>query len=84
MKMKFSGFLALSLLSISILSYGFSGVAYADSHNIPPISVSTEFPSYENGDRVKLNGDIRDYDPDAGTGLTFVIKSPDGNQFGNT
>ncbi len=81
MKMRLAGFLALLLLSISILSYGFNGTVFADSHNIPPISAKTELPSYENGDRVELNGSIRDYDSDidSGKALTFVIKSPDGN-----
>ena len=81
MKMRLTGFLALSLLSISILSYGFSGAVFADSHNIPPISASTEFPSYENGDRVVIDGSIRDYDSDVDSekDITFVIKAPDGN-----
>ena len=64
MKMRLSGFLMFAILSISIVSYGFSGSAFADSHNIPPISAQTELPTYENGDRVLVDGTIRDFDPD--------------------
>ena len=62
MKMRITGFLAFALLSISILSYGVNGSAFGDSHNIPPLSASTELPSYGNGDRVSFSGNIRDYD----------------------
>jgi len=46
MKMRLTGFLAVALLSISILSYGISGPAFADEHNIPPVSVSTDLTVY--------------------------------------
>ena len=62
MKMRFAGFLMFAILSISIVSYGFSTSVFADSHNIPPISAKTEIPSYENGDRVYVDGSIRDFD----------------------
>jgi hypothetical protein len=58
-KMKLTGFLAFALLSISILSYGVSGAAFADSHNLPPISVSSELTIYSNGSNVVVSGDIR-------------------------
>jgi len=81
MKMKFIAFLAFALLSISILSYGVNGSVFADSHNIPPISASTELPTYGNGGKVVVSGDIRDYDSvlHAGQDITFVIKSPTNN-----
>ena len=81
MKMKLVAFLAFALLSISILSYGVNGSVFAESHNIPPISASTELPTYENGDTVVVSGDIRDYDSvlHAGQDITFVIKSPTNN-----
>jgi hypothetical protein len=81
MKMKLVAFLAFALLSISILSYGVNGSVFADSHNIPPISASTELPTYGNGDTVVVSGDIRDYDSalHAGQDITFVIKSPTNN-----
>ena len=72
------------MLSISILSYGVSGNAFADSHNIPPVSVSAELPSYGNGDLVNLNGSIRNYDPDydSGKAVTIRIMSPNGSLVG--
>ena len=75
MKMRLAGFLMFAILSLSILSYGFNDMVYADSHNIPPISAKTELPSYENGDRVYVEGSIRDYDPDihSSTALTYRI-----------
>ena len=81
MKMRFAGFLMFTILSVSILSYGFSSSAFADSHDIPPISVKTELPTYENGDRVLVDGTIRDFDLDihSGTGLTYRITDSTGN-----
>ena len=81
MKMRLGGFLALALLLISITFYTFNGSALGATIETPPISVTTELPLYENGDRVVINGNIRDYDPDvdSGKGLTLIIKSPDNN-----
>ncbi len=78
--MRIRGPLAVMLLTVSLLSYGASDSALADSHNIPPISVSTELPSYGNGDRVNVSGSIRDYDPadDAGQDVLIMIKAPNG------
>ena len=81
MKMRLAGFLMFSILAVSILSYGFNSSVFADSHNIPPISAITELPSYENGDRVLVTGDIRDFDPDihSNTALTYRITDSTGN-----
>lgn len=81
MKMRLGGFLVFVLLSISIFSYGFSVSVFADSHNIPPISARTELPSYENGDRVYVDGFIRDYNPDlhSYTALTYRLMDTPGN-----
>ena len=81
MKMRLAGFLMFAILSVSILSYGFNSSVFADSHNIPPISATTELPSYENGDRVLVDGSIRDYDPDihSNTALTYRITDSTGN-----
>jgi signal peptidase I len=81
MKMRLSGFLMFAILSISIMSYGFSSSAFGDSHNIPPISANPELPSYENGDRVFVDGSIRDFDPDthSNTALTYRITDSIGN-----
>ena len=81
MKMRFAGFLMFAILSVSILSYGFSSSVFADSHNIPPISATTELPTYENGDRVLVDGNIRDFDLDihSNTALTYRITDTTGN-----
>ena len=79
MKMRLMSFLAFALLSISILSYGLDTSAFADNHDIPPISASTELPSYGNGDRVFFSGNIRDYDSTLhfGQDITYVVLSGD-------
>jgi len=81
MKMRLGGFLALALLSISILSCVLNGNALGATIEEPSISVKTELPLYENGNRVVLSGNIRDYNPDvdADKGLTLIVKSPDNN-----
>ena len=84
MKMRFRGLFVIMLLSISVLFYGASSSVFADNHNIPPISASTEFPAYENGDRVIITGNIRDFDSsvDQGKAITIVVKSPSENIVG--
>jgi len=81
MKMRLAGLVMFTILSISILSYSFGGFVFAESHNIPPISARTELPSYENGDRVYVEGTIRDYDDDlhANTALTYRVTDVTGN-----
>ena len=77
MKMRLGGFLAFALLSVSIMSYGVNGSVFADSHNIPPLSVSVELPSYEYGNTVVLSGNIRDYDSesDSNPDITLLVFS---------
>jgi len=84
MKMRFRGLFVIMLLSISVLFYGASSSVYADNHNVSPISASTEFPAYENGDRVIITGNIRDFDSsvDQGKAITIVVKSPSDNIVG--
>ena len=81
MKMRLRGFLAVSLLSIFILSHGMGGSAFADSHNLPPVSLSTELPSYDSGDRVNMSGSIKNFDSDIDAGKAVVIKvtNPNGD-----
>ena len=82
--MKRREFLIVALLSVSIMSYGFNGQAFADTHNVPPLSASAELPSYDNRDRVVINGQIKDFDSedDSGKAITLTITSPDGNRVG--
>ena len=63
------------------MSYGVNASAFADSHNIPPLSASTELPTYGNGGNVVISGDIRDFDSalHSGQAVTYVIKSPENN-----
>ena len=82
MKMKLTGFLAFALLSISILSYGVSDVAFAASDPNPALPISTNIDIASNGATVTITGSIKDYDPSSGKGLTFIITSPDNNIVG--
>ncbi len=77
MKMRLMGFLAFALLSISILSYGVNGSVFAQTDGLP-LSVTTELPSYGNGDIVKISGTIKDL-AEYAQSVTIVIVSPDGN-----
>ena len=77
MKMRLTGFLAFALLSISILSYGFSDVAFATSDPNPALPVSTDIDIAGNGASVTISGTIEDYDSSSGHGLTYLITSPD-------
>ncbi|MGY5146499.1 MAG: EB domain-containing protein [Candidatus Nitrosopumilus sp. bin_7KS] len=77
MKMKLSGFLAFALLSISILSYGVSDVAFAATDPNPALPISTNIDIVSNGATVTITGSIKDYDSSSGKGLTFLVLSPD-------
>ncbi len=80
--MKLTGFLAFTLLSISILSYGVSGVAFATSDPNPALPVSTDIDIASNGASVTVSGIIPDYTSSSGHGLTLLIQSPDNNIVG--
>jgi len=85
MKMRLSGFLAFAVLSISILSYGVNGSAFAGSHDIGavpnPLSVSADLEIYSNGSNVIVSGNLKDYDPSSQSAgaVTYKVISPDGN-----
>jgi len=81
MKMRLTAFLAFALLSISILSYGVSGSAFAENHDILPLSIFTDSDIIANGGIVTLSGNIKNYDPSSLTAgaITYLIKSPDNN-----
>ena len=84
MKMRLSGFLAFAVLSISILSYGVSGSVFADSHNVPPVTISLDSNIIGNGGIVTVSGNIKNYDPSLLTAgaITYLITSPDKNIVG--
>ncbi len=81
--MRFRGFLAFAVLSVSILSYGVSGSVFATNHDIGaapnPLSVTVDSVIYANGSNVAISGNIKDYVSSAGHGLTFLVTSPDNN-----
>jgi hypothetical protein len=79
MKMRLVGFLAFALLSISILSYGVNGSVFADSHNIAPVTVTSDVDIIANGGNVKISGNIKNYDASSITAgaVTYVIITPD-------
>ena len=81
MKMNLKGTAAFALLAISIMSYGVNPSVFADDHNIAPLVATAELPSYGNGDRVNIDGSIRDFDSNlhSGQAVTVIVKSPDNN-----
>ena len=79
--MKLVGFLAFTLLSLSILSYGVSGAAFATSDPNPALAISSNAEIYSSGDTIVVSGLIGDYDPLSLTAsdVTYMLKNPDGN-----
>ena len=79
--MKLMGFLAFTLLSLSILSYGVSGAAFATSDPNPALAISSDAEIYKNGDTIVVSGLIGDYDPLSLTAsdITYMLKNPAGN-----
>ena len=57
MNMKLSGFLAFTLLSISILSFGLTGAVNAQS--VLPLSVETDSSTYTTGNSISISGLIQ-------------------------
>ena len=57
--MQLTGTLAILLLAISIVSYGLTGVASAQS-NLPPVSVETDFPAYGETGIITVSGHVKD------------------------
>jgi len=88
MKMRLTGFLAFAVLSISILSYGVSGSAFAESHDIGAVqktlSIFLDSDIIGNGGIVTISGNIKNYDPSSLTAgaITYLITSPDNNIVG--
>ena len=83
MKMKVSGFITFALLSITILSFGLTGAVNAQSQTVQdgltlPLSVSTELPTYANGDNIIISGFVKDL-AEYTQSVTVMVVSPDGN-----
>ena len=77
--MKLSGKFFLAILSLSLLSYGISGAAYAAA---APISVETNKDFYVEGTTITISGFVKDFDtsdPLRSTDVTVIILAPNGN-----
>ena len=78
MKMRFTGFLAFALLSISILSYGVNGSVFADSHDPLPVNIISNQDIFSNGATVTITGNLKNYDPlSQSAGAVDVIEEED-------
>ena len=77
--MKLSGKFFLAILSLSLLSYGISGAAYAA---VAPISVETNKEFYVEGATITISGFVKDFDtsdPMTSTDVVIRIIAPNGN-----
>ena len=81
--MKLSGKFFLAFLSLSLLSYGISGAAYADGHAaVAPLSVTTNKEFYVEGATITISGFVKNFDasdPQKNVDVTIMILSPNGN-----
>jgi len=76
--MKLWGKFFLSVLALSLLSYGISGAAYAA---VEPLTVLTE-EFYGEGDTITISGFVKNFDasdPQKRMDVTIVITAPNGN-----
>ena len=77
--MKLWGKCLFTILSLSLLSYGISGVAYAA---IEPISVTTDKDWYADGAIITISGFVKDFDaadPMKSFDVSILIFAPNGN-----
>ena len=77
--MKLWGKCLFAILSLSLLSYGISGVAYAA---IEPISVTTDKDWYADGAIITISGFVKDFDaadPMKSFDVSILIFAPNGN-----
>jgi hypothetical protein len=82
LEMSVAGRLAVLFLSLIVMTTGFAATAFADSHDIAPLSVKTELPLYDQGDSVKFTGQIKTL-ADNPTDVTIRILGPLVNGTGN-
>jgi len=77
--MKLWGKFFLAVLSLSLLSYGISGAAYAA---VEPLSVVTNKEFYVEGSTITISGFVKNFDasdPQKKMDVTIVITAPNGN-----
>ena len=80
--MRSSGSIILLILSISILSYGFSGITFAQevlTSSLPPLSVETDQDLYTQDNTVTITGFIRNLETDYRVDIVIRIISSTGN-----
>jgi len=74
--MKLSGFLAFTLLSISILSFGLTGAVNAQT--VLPVSVETDSLTYTTGNSIVISGLIQNLS-EYEQAVSVMVVSPNGN-----
>ena len=77
--MKLWGKFFLAILTLSLLSYGISGAAFAA---VEPISVTTNKEFYTEGTTITISGLVKDFDtsdPMRHMDVTILVISPNGN-----
>jgi len=77
--MKLWGKFFFALLTLSLLSYGISGTAFAA---IEPLSVTTNNESYTEGQTITISGLVKDFDTSddmRSMDVTIIVLSPNGN-----
>ena len=76
MKMKVSGLLAFTLLSISIISFSLTGAVNAQTMT-PSLTVSTEYSNYTTGNSIEITGSISSLS-ESTIPVTFIVVDPNG------
>lgn len=79
--MRSSGRITLIVLSIFILSSGFSGITFAQTvptSSLPPLSVETDQELYAQGNTVTVSGQIRDL-AEYAQDVTIMVRDSTGN-----
>ncbi|MEK6965720.1 MAG: hypothetical protein AABX58_05875, partial [Thermoproteota archaeon] len=74
--MKILRYLAIIMLIGIVSSTGIAGIAFSESHNVAPLTATSESPLYEGGDTVTIRGAIKDYDRTDKTAVTVIILDP--------
>jgi len=80
--MRSSGSIILLILSISILSYGFSGITFAQevlTSSLPPLSVETDQDLYTQDNTVTITGFIRNLETTYQVDVTILIQDSRNN-----
>tara|TARA_Y100001949_G_scaffold174700_1_gene182729 strand:- start:354 stop:1316 length:963 start_codon:yes stop_codon:yes gene_type:complete len=74
--MRLSSKFLVIIVSLSIISYGITDLAYGQT-NVAPINVQTDHASYGTGETINVSGFVKDFDGDAD--VTLMIIDPRGN-----